>query len=155
MAARTIPFARNSQAARARLNKAMQLPLQRAEVDRVCLQVHIALDAMRRRKGTISATQTLCHFMILTGLLAEAGYGAATFEQMRDAEDVIAGAYDRGRDSGVWALDDEGFRQFAIIVATYDHQMQIAPVAAIADASNRLERFRAGESFEQMARKRA
>lgn len=150
MAARTSPFARNSQAARARL-KAMQQTLPREKSDRVSLQVHIALDAMRRGQGTISATQTLCHVMILTGLLAEAGYGAATFEQMRAAEDVIVAAFDRGRDSDAWVLDDEGFRQFAIIVSTYDYQMQHATISALATANEGLERFLAGESFEQMA----
>jgi hypothetical protein len=152
--ARTIPFARTAAAARARRNKALLLPVPRAEVDRLCLQVHIALDAMRRRMGNAGAAQTLCHAMILTGLLAEAGYGEATFEQMRDAEDVISAAFDRGRDSGVWSLDENGFRQFAVMVSTYDSQLRRAPLAAVADASDRLERFRAGESLDQMVRKR-
>jgi hypothetical protein len=127
----------------------------RIEVDRLCLQVHIALDAMRRGMGNAEAAQTLCQAMILTGLLAEAGYGEATFEQMRDAENVISLAFDRGRDSGVWSLDENGFRQFAAIVSTYDRQLRRAPLAAVADASDRLDRFRAGESFDQIARKRA
>ena len=127
----------------------------RTEVDRLCLQVHIALDAMRRGMGNAEAAQTLCQAMILTGLLAEAGYGEATFEQMRDAEDVISAAFDRGRDSGAWSLDEQGFQQFAEIVSTYDRQLRRAPLAAVADASDRLERFRAGESLDQMARKRA
>jgi hypothetical protein len=138
-----------------RRSKAMLLPMPHAEADRVCLQVHVALDAMRRGRGNVNAAQTLCQVMILTGLLAEAGYGDATFEQMRDAESILSAAFDRGRDSGVWALDEEGFRQFATIAATYDYQMERAPLAAIADASERLERFRAGESFEQATRKRA
>jgi hypothetical protein len=105
--------------------------------------------------GNVGAAQTLCQAMLLTGLLAEAGYGEATFQQMRDAEDVISAAFDRGRDSGVWSLDENGFRQFAVIVSTYDRQLRRAPLAAVADASDRLERFRAGESLDQMARKRA
>ncbi|MPW23187.1 hypothetical protein GCT13_42080 [Paraburkholderia sp. CNPSo 3157] len=153
--ARTIPFARTNQAARARRSKTMPLPMPRAEVDRVCLQVHVALDAMRRGMGNVNAAQTLCQVMILTGLLAEAGYGDATFEQMRVAESVVSAAFDRGRDSNLWGLDDDGFRQIAAIVATYDYQMQLAPLAAIAEASDRLERFRAGESFDQLLRKRA
>ncbi|WP_180727416.1 hypothetical protein [Paraburkholderia largidicola] len=153
--ARTIPFARTAAAARARRNKTLLLPMPRTEADRICLQVHIALDAMRRGTGTASAAQTLCQAMILTGLLAEAGYGEATFEQMRNAEDVISAAFDRGQDSGVWSLDEQGFQQFAVIVSTYDRQLHRAPLAAVADASDRLERFRGGESFEQVARKRA
>ncbi|MPW23850.1 hypothetical protein GCT13_46045 [Paraburkholderia sp. CNPSo 3157] len=45
---------------------------------------HIALDAMRRGQGNMNTAQTLCLAMILTGLLAEAGYGIAT-TRFRDA----------------------------------------------------------------------
>ncbi|MBB5511066.1 hypothetical protein HDG35_007363 [Paraburkholderia sp. JPY681] len=127
----------------------------RAEVDRLCLQVHIALDVMRRERGNAGAAQTLCQAMILTGFLAEAGYGEATFEQMQRAEEVISSAFDRGRESGVWSLEETGFRQFAAIVSTYDKQLRRAPLSAVADASDRLDRFRAGEAFDQRARKRA
>ncbi|TCK33376.1 hypothetical protein B0G84_7589 [Paraburkholderia sp. BL8N3] len=150
-----IPLARNANAARARRNKALLLPMPRTEVDRLCLQVHIALDAMRRGMGNAAAAQTLCQAMILTGLLAEAGYGEATFEQMHEAENLISAAFDRGRDCGVWSLDERGFQQFATIVSTYDRQLRRSPLAAVADASDRLDRFRAGESFDKMARKRA
>ncbi|MFP4895722.1 hypothetical protein [Paraburkholderia sp. EG304] len=153
--ARTIPFARTAAAARARRNRTLLLPMPRAEVDRLCLQVHIALDVMRRERGNAGAAQTLCQAMILTGFLAEAGYGEATFEQMQHAEEVISSAFDRGRESGVWSLDETGFRQFAAIVSTYDKQLRRAPLSAVADASDRLERFRAGEALDQRARKRA
>jgi hypothetical protein len=151
--ARPVPFARTRQAARARRNRALLLPTPRVEADRLALQVHIALDAMRRGQGNATAAQTLCQVMILSGLLAEDGYGEATFEQMREAEAVICAAFDRGRESCVWTLEEEGFQQFAVIVSMYDAQLRRAPLAAIAEASDRLERFRAGESFER--RKRA
>lgn len=153
--AKPIRFARPTQAARARQSKTLLLPMPRVEVDRLCLQVHIALDAMRREKGNVDAAQTLCQAMILTGLLAEAGYGEASFEQMREAESVISEAFDRGRDSDLWVLDEDGFRQFALIVSTYDRQLRRAPLAAVAEASDRLERFRTGGSFDRKARKLA
>ncbi|MGF6768582.1 hypothetical protein P3T18_001052 [Paraburkholderia sp. GAS199] len=152
---RTIPFPRSANAARAQRKKTLLLPMPHHEADRLALHVHIALDAMRHAMGNVHAAQTLCQAMILTGLLAETGYGAATFEQMRDAEKVIATAFDQGRDRDVWALDEDGFEQFATIVSTYDYQLRRAPLAAVADASDRLDRFRAGESFDDVARKRA
>ncbi|CAE6863474.1 hypothetical protein R69746_07942 [Paraburkholderia aspalathi] len=127
----------------------------RASADELSLQVHIALDALRRGCGNVQAAQTMTQAMILTGLLAEAGYGTATFDQMQSAESVISAAFDRGRDTGVWILDEDGFAQFATIATTYDYQLQRAPLSAIADASDRLDRFRAGESFDQVTRKRA
>ncbi len=147
--ARTARFGNSAQAVRARRNKILLLPLPRSEADRLCLEVHIALDAMRRRQGNALAAQTLCQAMILTGLLAEAGYGEATFEQMRSAETVIVAASDRGRECGEWYLDDHGFAQFAVIATTYDAQLRRAPLAAIADAHERLTRFRSGDGFHQ------
>ncbi|CAE6837551.1 hypothetical protein R69658_06576 [Paraburkholderia aspalathi] len=153
--AKTTPFNRNPQVARARRAKTLLLPMPRASADGLSLQVHIALDALRRGCGNVHAAQTLTQAMILTGLLAEAGYGTATFDQMQSAESVISEAFDRGRDTGVWMLDEDGFAQFATIATTYDYQLQRAPLSVIADASDRLDRFRGGESFEQVARKRA
>lgn len=153
--AKPIPFSRSPQAARARRSKALLLPMPRHSADELSLQIHIALDAMRRGHGNAGAAQILTQTMILTGFLAEAGYEAATFEQLRSAEKAISAAFDRGRDSGEWTLDDEAFEQFATIVTTYDRQLLRAPLSAIAAASDRLDRFRMGESFDQSARRRA
>nr|WP_225031093.1 hypothetical protein [Paraburkholderia sp. XV] len=150
--ARTAPyFQRSPQAVRARRAKTLLLPMPRASADELSLQVHIALDSMRRGKGCVNATQTLCQAMILVGLLAELGYGTATYEQMQRAEAIISAAFDRGRDAGVWSFSDGDYAHFALIVTTYDAQLQRAPMSAIAEASNRLDRFRAGESFEEIA----
>ncbi|MPW23372.1 hypothetical protein GCT13_43145 [Paraburkholderia sp. CNPSo 3157] len=152
---RMTAFARTAQAVRVRRSKAALLPIARAEADRVSLQVHVALDAMRRKRGNLDAARTLCQVMIVTGLLIEAGYGDATFEQMKEAESILFAAFDRGRHSDVWMLEEEEFWHFATIVTTYDSQMRRAPLAAIIEAGHRLERFRAGESFDQMAYRRA
>ena len=149
-----IAFARTAQAARARQSKAALLPIARSEADRVSLQVHVALDAMRRKRGNLDTARTLCQVMIVTGLLVEAGYGDATFKQMQEAESILFDAFNRGRHSDVWMLEEEEFLHFATIVTTYDHQMRRAPLAAIIEAGNRLDRFRAGESFDQMAYRR-
>jgi len=153
--AKTIPFRQSPQAARARKNRTLLLPMPRASADDLALRVHVALDALRRGCGSVHAAQTLTQTMILTGFLAEAGYGEATFEQMQQAEADISGAFDRGRDSGEWRLDDEAAARFAVIVSTYDYQLQRAPLWVVADASDRLDRFRAGEPFDRAARKRA
>jgi hypothetical protein len=148
----TIPFSRNPQAARARHSKTLLLPLPRAEADKLSLQVHIALDTMRRGQGNANAAQTLCQVMIASAFLADAGYGCVTFEQMRLTEQVLSDAFDRGRDTGVWLLDGDAFAELAAIVTTYDEQLRRAPLAAIADAGEKLERFRAGETFDQINR---
>lgn len=125
----------------------------RASADDLALRVHIALDAMRRGQGDVHAAQTLTQAMILTGILAKAGYGEATSEQMRQAEADISAAFDQGRDTGEWRLDDQAAGRFAALVSTYDAQLRRVPLRAIADASERLERFRAGESFDQVSKR--
>ena len=149
--ARNIHYSRRPHVTHARRGKTLLLPMPRAAADELSLQIHLALDAMRRGKGNMSTAQTLCQAMILVGLLADLGYGAVTVEQMRSAETVISEAFDRGRDSGVWCLDEAGFLQFAMIATMYDEQLRRAPMSAMAEASNRLDRFRQGEAFEALA----
>lgn len=141
-------YSQRPRVTQARRDKTLLLPMPHAAADELSLQIHLALDAMRRGKGNVSTAQTLCQAMILVGLLADLGYGDVTVEQMRSAETVISAAFDRGRDSGIWQLDDNGFLQFAMIATTYDQQLRRAPTSAMAEASNRLDRFRQGEAFE-------
>jgi hypothetical protein len=57
--AKTIPFTRNTHAARARRAKTLLLPMPRASADELSLQVHITLDALRRSRGNVHAAQTM------------------------------------------------------------------------------------------------
>jgi hypothetical protein len=153
--AKTIPFRQSPQAARARKNRTLLLPMPLPQAEDLVLRVYIALDAMRRGKGSVYAAQTLTQAMILTGFLANAGHGEATYEQMQQAEADISAAFDRGRDTGEWRLDDEAHGRFAVIVSTYDYQLRRAPLAAIVNASEQLDRFQAGEPPAQGARRSA
>ena len=55
----------------------MLLPMPRATADELALRVHLALATMRAGVGSVRNAQTLTQTMILTGFIAEAGYGAA------------------------------------------------------------------------------
>ena len=146
---KTFPFARSTNAARARRAKTMLLPMPRATADELALRVHLALAAMRAGAGSARDAQTLTQTMILAGFIAEAGYGAATYEQLVVAEAAISAAFDRGRDKGAWRLDDDAASLFAVIVTTYDEQLRGAPLWAIAEASERLDRFQAGKPYQR------
>ncbi len=143
--AKTIPSSRSTQTAQTRKSRTMLLPMPRKMADELVLPVHVALDALRRGHGSVQAALTLTHTMLLVGFMAEAGYGSATIEQMQTAEKVVLVAFDRGRDSGEWRFDDEAFATFATIASTYDRQLQRAPLRAIAEASERLDRLTAGQ----------
>ncbi|MFL9861041.1 hypothetical protein PQR72_35775 [Paraburkholderia madseniana] len=148
---KTLPFVRNPNSARARRAKTMLLPMPRGTADELALRVHLALATMRAGVGSVRDAQT----MILTGFIAEAGYGAAAYEQLVVAEAAISAAFDRGRDTGEWRLDKGAASLFAVIVTTYDEQLRQAPLWAVAEASERLDRFQAGEAYRRTDRKLA
>ncbi|MFM0608814.1 hypothetical protein PQR05_30215 [Paraburkholderia sediminicola] len=152
---KTLPFSRNTNAARARRAKTMLLPMPRATADELALRVHLALATMRDCTAGVCDAQTLTQTMILTGFIAEAGYGTATYDQLVVAEAAISAAFDRGRDTGEWRLDEDAASLFAVIVTTYDEQLRRAPLWAIAEASERLDRFQAGEAYQRTDRKLA
>lgn len=150
-----IPLSRNTGAARARHAKAMLLPITRQTADELALRVHLALDALRRGAGSVTDAQTLTQTMLLTGFLAESGFGSATGEQLGAAEQAVSAVFDSGRETGEWRLDGDGFTLFAAIVGNYDEQLHRAPLWVMTDASERLDRFTAGMSYQTPVRKRA
>jgi predicted exporter len=153
--AQPIPFSRNTGAARARHDKAMLLPIARKIADDLALRVHLALDALHRGAGSMSDAQTLTQTMLLTGFLAESGFGSMSDEQLGAAERVVSAVFDMGRETSEWRLDSAGFALFADIATNYDRQLHSAPLWAITDASERLDRFAAGMPYQSPVRKRA
>jgi hypothetical protein len=152
--ARTIPFPQHK-AAPARRHKAKGelLPIPRATADELALQIHLALAALRAG-GTRHDAQTLLDAHVLAQLIAAAGYGALTPEQVQPADEAILACYARGGEQGEWRLDDAQFEAVRTIVGVYDQQLQSAPLWVLTEASNQLERMRKGGT-EQQARKRA
>jgi hypothetical protein len=133
----------------------MLLPIARQIADDLALRVHLALDALHRGAGSTSDAQTLTQVMLLTGFLAESGFGSVTGEQLGAAERAVAAVFDAGRETGEWKLDGTGFALFAEIATNYDRQLHSAPLWAVTDASERLDRFTAGMPYQAPMRKRA
>lgn len=133
----------------------MLLPLPRATADELALQVHLALDALSRGTGSLTAAQTLTQTMLLAAFIAEAGYGAVSGESLRMADAHMAACFEQGHASGAWALDSAACEVLATITTVYDQQLQRAPLGVVTEASDRLDRFSAGESYQMAVRKRA
>ncbi len=131
----------------------MLLPIARQTADELALRVHLAVDVLRRGAGGMSDAQTLTQVMLLTGFLAESGFGSATGEQLGAAERAVAAVFDIGRETGQWRMDGEAFALFAEIATNYDRQLHSAPLWAITDASERLDRFTAGMSYQPVRRR--
>ncbi|SDC07852.1 hypothetical protein SAMN05421548_1043 [Paraburkholderia lycopersici] len=151
---RTIPFPHRSPAGRARRSKSMLLPIPHAVANELALQVHLALAALRRG-GTGDDARAVLHAHVLAQSIAEAGYGALEPEQVRVADVALIDCFERGNTGGGWQLDEAGFEALAGLVTVYDRQLQSAPLWALTEASERLERMGAGETSQQALRKSA
>ncbi|KND58032.1 hypothetical protein BSCH_02261c [Candidatus Paraburkholderia schumanniana] len=152
---RTIPFQRSSQATRARLSKAQLLPIPRAVADELALGAHMSLAALRSGSTDIAPAQHITEAMLLAKFLAEAGHGNFAHEELILADQTMAAVFDAGRTSGIWALLPEDFERLAAIVSLYDHQLRRATLGALSAASERLERFKAGEAYQPMHARKA
>lgn len=153
--AKTIPFPRPSDGARARRSKTMLLQIPRSTADALALQVHLALSALRSDAATCRDAQTLLQTQVLALSIADAGYGELAPEEARRADDALIACFERGGRDGVWRIDDEAFDALARIVTVYDGQLQSAPLWVLADASERLDRMSAGEDERRAQRRRA
>lgn len=136
-----------------RHGKTMLLPLPRVKADELGLRNHIALASMRTGKGSMSAAQTLLEAIVLTGFLAEAGYGEFNAGLWTKAEKVVCDAIDRGDQADHWSLESADVVKLEEIVTLYDQQLRDAPLSAVAEAGDRLARFKSGQSYG-LARKR-
>ncbi len=117
------------------MTKAVLLLIARQVADDLALRVHLALDALRAAPAARAMRQTLTQVMLLTGFLAESGFGSATGEQLGAAESAVSAVFDAGRETGEWRLDSAGFALFAEIASNYDRQLNSAPLWAITDAN--------------------
>jgi len=143
--AKTLPFTRPAQTTKARRNKAMLLPMPRASADDVALQVHLSLALLRSGAGPENA-EALLHAHVQAATMADAGYGDLTQEQVDAADAALLACFERGRAGGGWRLDEAGFAALTEIVRVFDEQLQRAPLWLLAEASDRLDRMRAGEA---------
>ncbi len=93
--------------------------------------------------------------MLLAKFLADAGHGSFPDEALVDADQTIARMFDGGRECGSWSIRADEVDRLAAIVSLYDHQLKRATLGALTAASDRLERFKAGEPYQGSKKKRA
>ncbi|WP_224043245.1 hypothetical protein [Paraburkholderia unamae] len=132
----------------------MLLPIPHAVANDLALQVHLALAALRRG-GSGDDARALLHAHVLAQSIAEAGYGAFEPESVRAADAALIACFERGNTGGGWQLDDAGFEALAQLVTVYDRQLHSAPLWALTEASERLERMGAADVNARAIRKSA
>ncbi|SAK76875.1 Fis family transcriptional regulator [Caballeronia pedi] len=147
---RTLPFQRSPQATRARFSKAQLLPIPRAVADELALAAHMSLAALRAGSADAAPAQHITEAMYLAKFLAEAGHGDFSHDELLRADKTMAAVFDAGRTCGSFALPSDDFERLAAIVSLYDHQLRRASLGALSVASERLERFKAGEPYQPL-----
>ncbi|WP_250441942.1 hypothetical protein [Caballeronia sp. AZ1_KS37] len=153
---RTLPFQRSSQAARARLNKAQLLPVPRSVADELALRAHLSLEAIRGDCDHIGPAQHITEVVLLGKFLSEAGHGEFSHESLLAADRAMAEVFEGGRQTGTWGVaSDAAFALLAAIVCMYDRQLHSATLGALTTASDRLERFKGGEAYQPLQKRRA
>jgi hypothetical protein len=140
---------------RAQLTKAQLLPIPRAVANELALQAHLSLQALRAGATDIAPAQHVTEAMLLAKFLADAGHGEFSSDALANADRVMAAVFDAGRESGMWTLAADECDMFAAIITLYDHQLQRATLGALTIASERLDRFKAGEPYQQLQKRRA
>ncbi|SAK89486.1 hypothetical protein AWB82_06272 [Caballeronia glebae] len=64
--------------------------------------------------------------------------------------------FDGGRKTGTWSVSSyDAFALLSAIVGMYDRQLQKASLGALTTATERLERFKAGEAYQSLQKRRA
>jgi hypothetical protein len=106
--ARTVPFHRSPQAVRARQSQLMLLPIPTREANLLSLHAHCALQALVDGRGWLAGVQSLTEVLILTSFIAEAGRGQVVRELWLAAERALNEAFEKGRSTGVWQIDEIG-----------------------------------------------
>jgi hypothetical protein len=107
-----------------RRSKTLLLPLPRAKADELGLRNHVALASMREGKGSVHAAQALLDVVMVSGFLAEAGYGLLDPAQAHSAEKAARDAIDRGKETDRWFLEPAEFEELVRIVTLYDGQLR-------------------------------
>ncbi|KMZ13831.1 hypothetical protein BHUM_02026 [Candidatus Burkholderia humilis] len=146
-----LPFKRS----RTPLTKAQLLPIPRATANELALHAHLAIKALRAGSVDIAPAQLIAETMLLVRFLAETGHGEFSHEALIDANRVMAAVFDAGQASSMWRLPADDVDEFAAIVSLYDRQLQRASLAALTVAYERLDRFKAGEVYQPLQRRRA
>jgi len=140
---RPIPFQHSPQAARARLTKAVLLPIPRRYSDVLSLTAYTALDALRAGRGWSEGAQHLIEVVFLAHFLSDEGYGALGPGALSAGTTAMTAVIEKGRATGAWELDSFGYEWIAAIIVLHDWQLRTASLSALSAASERLERIQA------------
>jgi hypothetical protein len=127
-------------APRKRVAKAFLLPMPRAQADAMSLQSRIALETVRRQKAGRHEATCMAQVVMLTSFLTEAGHGRIDLPSIRGVETEVLALLQRGVATGDWSIPEALVESLTAIVNENDRQLREVRLAAVVDATERLDR---------------
>ena len=134
---------------RGQLAKRLLLPMPRDEIEKMSLQYHSALEAIRMRQGSAFGMRILLQMIMLTGFIDEARRQEIRVKVLVAAERGIQAAFDRGEREDLWTFDEQTDELVSMLLAWHDDQLRTAPLAVLLEAIERMDRLIDGKSFER------
>jgi hypothetical protein len=114
------------------------------------------MEALRGDCDEIAPAQHITEVVLLAKFLSEAGHGEFSHETLLAADRAMAQVFEGGRERGIWRVSsDAAFDLLTAVVCVYDQQLQSVSLGALTTASERLERFKGGEAYQPLQKRRA
>jgi hypothetical protein len=141
-------------AGRRPLNKEMLLPMPKANVDSIMIEVHLALSALCAGNGTVALKDRMLVALYMTYFLRQETLGPDDLEPFYAAEDALIRCTARGEAGQPWSLPPEDVQVMREIVSLYDTLTSTLPMFRLAQAWERLTKFSRGERFSPLPAKK-
>ncbi len=113
---------------------------------KVGLAYHLALEEMRRGRGTDAAMNQLAYALNLALVLCELGFGPEQEARIHRAQEFLEHAVVGGRQGRRWHVSEEAYRAICPALEVHDQQIETATHADIRRAEEKIkERLAAGD----------
>jgi len=113
----------------------------RRDADAMSLQFRIALENVRQRRSGRREATCLTQVVLLTSFLTEKGHGEIDLSNIRAVENDVLAILDHGEATGEWEFPQAMLDPLTAIVNEHDRQLREVRLAAIAAATERLDRL--------------
>ncbi|TCK32620.1 hypothetical protein B0G84_8438 [Paraburkholderia sp. BL8N3] len=124
-----------------RTAKAFLLPMHRRDADAMSLQFRVALENVRRQRAGRQEATCLAQVVLLTSFLTEEGHGEIDLHYIREVENDVLAMLDHGEATGEWEFPQAMLDPLTAIVNEHDRQLREVRLAAVAAATERLDRL--------------
>lgn len=119
---------------------AMQHGMNSGQLQDLGLAMHGAIERMRTGHGVESDFHDLAATVNVSLILCERGTGAEYEQIVKDAQHALMRTLERGRKTGRWGFDGEGYTQITRAVALHEQQIALVPRVECVEAMNECRR---------------